>query len=179
MSVNIPEKMYKTTPWWITLIEGIVATIVGLFLLTNTEGTIEVLVQVLGLFWLVGGILAIVSIFVADTGVHSAWSLIGGIIGIIAGIIVLRHPMWSSVIVTATVVIVLGVVGLVKGGIDLFKAFKGGGLNSAAMGIISILFGIFLLAQPLFSLRVFLLMFGVIGFFGGIVMIIMAVKNRN
>lgn len=179
MSVNVPEKMYKTTPWWITLIEGILATIVGFFLLTNTSDTVELLVQVLGLFWLVGGVLAIVSIFVADTGVHWAWSLIAGIIGILAGIIVLRHPLWSTMIVTASLVIFLGVVGIVKGGIDLFKAFKGAGLNSALMGIISILFGVFLLAQPLFSLRVFTIMFGVIGFFGGIVMIVMAFKNRN
>ena len=179
MSVNVPGKMYKTTPWWITLIEGAMATIVGLFLLTNTSSTVETLVQILGMFWLVGGVLAIVSIFVADTGTHWFWSLLAGLVGIIAGIVVLRHPLWSSFIVSASLVIFLGVVGLVKGGIDLFKAFKGGGLNSALMGIVSILFGIFLLAQPLFSLRVFALTFGMIGFFGGIVMIIMAFKNRN
>ncbi|MBE2222561.1 MAG: DUF308 domain-containing protein [Anaerolineae bacterium] len=179
MSVNVPEKMYKTTPWWITLIEGVVATIVGIFLLTNTGHTIEVLVQLLGLFWLVGGILAIVSIFVADTGVHWFWSLLVGILGIIAGIIVLRHPLWSSVVEISFLVIFLGVVGLVNGGIDLYKAFKGGGWNSALMGIVSILFGIFLLAQPQFSARVFIALFGFIGLFGGIVMILIGIRNRN
>jgi uncharacterized membrane protein HdeD (DUF308 family) len=179
MNVNVPEKMYKTTPWWITLIEGILALIVGVFLLTNAESTVETLVQILGLFWLVGGILAIVSIFVADTGVHWVWSLIAGIIGILAGILVLRHPLWSTVLVSTSLVIFLGVVGLVKGGIDLFKAFKGGGLNSVLMGIVSILFGIFLLTRPLFSFEVFTLLFGILGTLGGLVLIFYAFKSRN
>jgi uncharacterized membrane protein HdeD (DUF308 family) len=127
----------------------------------------------------VGGILAIVSIFIVHSGVHWFWSLLTGIIGIIAGIIVLRHPLWSTVVVTGLLIIFLGVIGLVKGGIDLYKAFKGGGWNSALMGIVSILFGIFLLAQPLLSVSIFTMLFGFVGLFGGILMIIVAFRNRN
>ncbi|MCZ7667374.1 MAG: DUF308 domain-containing protein [Chloroflexi bacterium] len=179
MNVNVPEKMYKTTPWWQTLIEGILAMIVGFFLLTNTSGAMEALVRIVGIFWLVGGVLAIISIFVADTGIHWGWSLVSGIIGIIAGIVVLQHPWWSTVIVTSTLLLFFGVYGIVKGAIDLFRAFKGGGLNSALMGIVSIIFGVFLLANPMFLLNVFTIMFGVIGLFGGIVLIVYAVTHRN
>lgn len=179
MNVTVPEKMYKTTPWWQTLIEGILAMIVGLFLLTNSTGTMEALIRIVGVFWLVSGILAIVSIFVADTGVHWAWSLISGIVGIIAGIVVLQHPWWSTIIVTSTLILFFGVYGIVKGAIDLYKAFKGAGRNSALMGIVSIFFGVFLLANPLFLLDVFTITFGVIGFFGGIALILYAVTNRN
>jgi len=179
VSVNVPDKLYQTTPWWITLIEGILALIVGLLLLTNPAGAIESLMQIVGLFWLVGGILAIVSIFVADTGIHWGWSLLSGVVGILAGVVVLRHPLWSTVLVTGSLLLFLGVYGLVKGGIDLYKAFKGGGLNSALMGIVSIIFGIFLLSRPMFAVNVFTLLFGVVGFFGGIVLILFAIRARN
>ncbi len=130
MTVNVPEKMYKESPWWVTLLEGIVAVIVGSLLLSDTSGTVKALVQLLGVFWLVGGVLAIVSIFVADTGIHWIWSLISGLIGIIAGIFVIRYPEGSAVIVTGTLLILLGVYGLVKGGICFYQALKGGGINS-------------------------------------------------
>ena len=180
MSVNVPEKMYKTTPWWVILIEGILASIVGLALLSNSAGTMEFLVQVMGLFWLVGGVLAIVSIFVVDTEVHWAWSLLSGVLGIIAGIVVLRHPLWSSIIVATTLVIGMGVYSLVKGGIDLYKGFKGAGSNSILMDIVSVLFGIILLVTPMvttISMGSFFL--GVAGILSGIVMIVYAIKMRK
>ena len=180
MSVNVPEKMYKTTPWWVILIEGILALIVGLALLSNSAGTVEFLVQVMGLFWLVGGIMAIVSIFVVDTEVHWAWSLLSGVLGIIAGIVVLRHPLWSSIIATTTLVIGMGIYGLVKGGIDLYKGFKGAGSSSVLMGIVSVLFGIILLTSSvLTTVQIASLFLGVAGAFGGIVMIVYAIKTRK
>ncbi len=50
-------------PWWLVLLEGIAAAIIGLFLLTAPGATLFVLIQVLGIFWLVGGLFRIISIF--------------------------------------------------------------------------------------------------------------------
>jgi uncharacterized membrane protein HdeD (DUF308 family) len=86
-------------PWWLVLLEGIVAVIIGLFLLTAPGATLFVLIQTLGIFWLVGGIFRTVSIFI-DTSLWG-WKLVGGALGILAGIVVLQHPLWSSVLVPA------------------------------------------------------------------------------
>src|ERR671933_2989018 len=51
-------------PWWLVLLEGIAAVIIGLFLVTAPGITLLFLVQVTGFFWLIGGILRVVSIFV-------------------------------------------------------------------------------------------------------------------
>ena len=51
-----------TIPWWLILPEGIAAVIIGIFLLTAPGITLLFLVQVTGFFWLIGGILRIVSI---------------------------------------------------------------------------------------------------------------------
>ena len=172
MTVNVPEKMYKESPWWVTLIEGIVAVIIGSLLLSDTSGTVKGLVQLLGIFWLVGGVLSIVSIFVADTGVHWIWSLLAGIVGIIAGILVIRYPEGSALIVTSTLMILLGVYGLVKGGIYFYQAFKGGGIHSVLSGVFSLLLGIIVLFSPMLSARILVNMTGLVCVLGGLLMVV-------
>ena len=86
------------------LLEGIAAVIIGLFLLTAPGITLLFLVQVTGFFWLIGGILRVVSIFV-DSSLWD-WKLVGGVIGILAGIVVLRHPLWSTLLLPTVYVII-------------------------------------------------------------------------
>src|SRR5215211_873768 len=131
------------SPWWLVLLEGIAAVIIGLFLLTAPGATLFVLVQVLGIFWLVGGIFRTVSIFI-DTSLWG-WKLVGGVLGILAGIVVLQHPLWSSVLVPAIYLIILGIQGLISGGVSLVLAFSGGGWGAGILGALSIVFGLVLL----------------------------------
>src|SRR5215211_4429016 len=130
-------------PWWLVLLEGIAAAIIGLFLLTAPGATLFVLIQVLGIFWLVGGIFRIISIFL-DSSLWG-WKLIGGLLGILAGIVVLQHPLWSTVLVPAIYIIVLGIQGLILGGVNLIMAFQGEGWGIGILGALSIVFGLVLL----------------------------------
>jgi len=41
-------------PWWVVLLEGVIAIIVGLFLLYRPAVTTIFLLQILGIFWLAG-----------------------------------------------------------------------------------------------------------------------------
>ena len=81
----------RAVPWWIPLIEGIVLVIVGILLFTNTAATIVVLAQVLAIYWLISGIMEIVSLFLDRT----AWGLklLGGIVGIWAGLYIISNPL--------------------------------------------------------------------------------------
>jgi uncharacterized membrane protein HdeD (DUF308 family) len=78
-------------PWWLVLLEGIAAIILGLLLLTAPQATLLVLVQLLGIYWLVKGIFQIISIFIDSS--RWGWKLFAGILGIVAGIIILGHPL--------------------------------------------------------------------------------------
>ncbi len=84
----------KAMPWWLILIEGISAIIIGILLFTSTVQTMAVLVVFLGFYWLIKGIFDLVSMFVD----HSmwGWKLFIGIIGILAGIVILRNPIMST-----------------------------------------------------------------------------------
>jgi len=51
-------------PWWVVLIEGIAAIIIGILLLANPRATTVVLIQFLGIYWFIIGIIDIVRIFI-------------------------------------------------------------------------------------------------------------------
>ena len=164
-------------PWWLVLLEGIAAVILGLFLLTSPGATLFVLIQVLGIFWLVGGLFRIISIFLDNS--LWGWKLVGGALGILAGIVVLQHPLWSSVLVPAIYVIILGIQALILGGVNLVMAFRGEGWGIGILGALSIVFGLILLFNPWIGVAVLPYVLGALGIVGGGLAIAMAFVVRS
>ena len=92
-------------PWWFLLIEGFVAIIVGILLLMNPVKMSVLLVQVLAIYWLIKGIVSIVSLFVDRSA--WGWKLFIGIVGIIGGYVLIKHPICGTAVVAQTFIIVL------------------------------------------------------------------------
>jgi uncharacterized membrane protein HdeD (DUF308 family) len=141
----VKESQTAGVPWWLVLIEGISLIILGLLMLVSPGMSTLILIQFVGIYWLVAGIFKIVSIFVDSA--EWGWKLVGGILGILAGLIVLQHPLWSPLMIGATLIIILGVQGLVFGVIGLVQAFRGAGWGAAILGAVSILFGLLFLSN--------------------------------
>lgn len=177
-TTNTARTEGASIPWWLVLLEGIAAALIGVLLLTAPAITLFALVQVLGFFWLVGGILRIVSIFVESS--LWGWKLLGGIIGILAGLVILQHPLYSTLLVPTVYVIVLGIQGIILGGSSLVMAFRGGGWGSGVLGVLNIAFGLVLLLNPLFiGVAVLPLVIGAFGLVGGILTVIVAFTMRR
>ena len=166
----------KARPWWLLLIEGIAAIIVGILLFTSTEKTVVVLVQFIGLYWMIRGIFDIVSIFIDHTA--WGWKLFMGIIGIIAGMLILQNTLWAAVFVPATLVWIMGLYGIFGGIVMLIQAFKGGGWGAGIMGVIFILLGIFILGNVFITTVTWIWLSGFILVIGGIVAIVQAFRQR-
>ena len=134
-------------PWWLTLMGGILAIVVGALLLWgNLVTKVEVytlLVTVLGIYWLVDGIFDIVHMFTD----HRQWGykLVMGIISILAGGYVLLHPIIAGIALPQFLVLVLGIWGVIKGGTMIYMSFKGAGGAYAIIGMFAIVFGIILI----------------------------------
>jgi uncharacterized membrane protein HdeD (DUF308 family) len=176
-SIDVPTATPVTPalprpPWWLVLLQGIASLVIGLLLLTETGMTILSLVIFLGVYWLISGIFDLVSLFVDRR--HWGWKVFSGVIGIIAGIVIVRHPLWSSVLVPVTLVWVLGLIGILIGVTHIIRAFTGGGWGSAVLGLLSLLFGVILLAQPIESLVVLVLLVSVWAVVGGAVAIVVS-----
>ena len=169
MTAEAVQQEKHNIPWWVVLLQGIAAVILGLLLLAKPGMTMVVVVQLIGIYWFVSGLFQIVAIFIDHT--QWGWKSFSGILGIIAGMIIIKHPLWSPIMLTSVLIIVLGIEGLIIGVINLIQAFKGGGWGVGILGALSILFGLVLLANVLlaaFSVPWFL---GVLGIVGGIIAI--------
>ena len=166
-------------PWWLLLLGGILNIIVGLLLLANPVRTVIVLVWVLGFYWLIQGILMLVGMFLD----HSAWGwkLFMGILSILAGLLVMRHPVASSITLPMIAVLLLGIQGIIVGVVSVVLAFKGGGWGAGILGAISIIFGLILVlnfASPGIVVT-FILVAAIFAIVGGFVQIFQAIRQRN
>jgi len=165
------------TPWWAGLVQGIFSIIIGLLLVTNPGATMAVIVQFIGIYWLVSGVFSLAAIFVNKS--MWGWKLFSGILGIMAGLAILRHPLWSTILLPTILVIILGVDGVLIGVISLISAFKGGGWTVGILGVLSLAFGFLLLGSPLISAFALPYVYGLFAIVGGFGAIIAAVKRKK
>jgi uncharacterized membrane protein HdeD (DUF308 family) len=132
-------------PWWLLLLSGCLSILIGILLLTNPARTAVALAWALGLYWFIQGTFVLIGMFID----HSAWGwkLFIGILGILAGIVVMRHPIASAVELPMLLILLLGIQGVISGTVSLILAFKGGGWGAGILGAISIILGIFLIVN--------------------------------
>jgi LPXTG-motif cell wall-anchored protein len=167
------------SPWWIVLVEGIFALIFGIFLITAPGSTSVFLVTVLGFYWLIRGIFSIVEIFIPNTGTHWGWLLFMGILGIIAGMVVLRHPIYATALVGTFLIVFLAVDGLIMGIMGLIRAFTGAGWGPGILGILTIIIAILLFTNINGAVQALPIVIGALLIVGGIVAIFFSFRIRR
>ena len=95
---------------------GVLAVIVGFALLRSPFQSVEVLIFVLGVFWLVQGIMTFAAAFSVKQGRN--WGIFIGILGVLAGIVILVYPISSAVtlaIIGGIWLIILGIMQIAAG----------------------------------------------------------------
>ena len=163
--------------WWLFLFQGLAGTILGLLLITAPGATTIAIVGFLGAYWLIMGILALVRVFV-DRSVPWAWSLLIGIVGILAGLSVIKHPLLAAIGVPTAIVIILGIQGLVMGVLEIIGAFAGGGIGSFIAGAVYAAVGLLLIGSPIAAGLAVPLAFGVLLLVQGVTLIVLAFRAR-
>ena len=95
---------------------GVLAVIVGFALLRTPFQSVEVFIFVLGIFWLIQGMMTFIAAFAVKQGRN--WRLFSGILGILAGIIILVYPITSAVtlaFIGGIWLLILGVTQVIAG----------------------------------------------------------------
>ncbi|AKB43979.1 putative membrane protein [Methanosarcina vacuolata Z-761] len=164
-------------PWWVVLLEGIIAILVGLFLLYRPAGTTVFLVQILGIFWLAEGILSVIGALIFSG--NRVWKLLSGILSIIAGVVILTYPIYSPFIVLTLFVIFIGVWAIINGVVKIVLALKGGGWGIGIIGVLTIILGLLLLTNSLVGVLFLPWIFGFFLILGGIGSLIWGLKMRT
>lgn len=176
MASAVLEKDVRRVPWWIFLIEGILAILVGIMLLVWPARTFVTLTFFLGFWWLFDGIFDIVSIFLDHS--NWGWKLFMGIIGILAGLFLIQAPLQGALVLSSTTIIIIGFMGIFYGVLGLINAFRGGGWGAAIIGVISIVLGIFMLLNVWATALALPWVFGVFAIAGGISAIVTAFRLK-
>ena len=134
------------------------------------------LVQILGIYILIKGVLSIANLFIDNS--RWGWKLLTGIIGIVLGILVIQHPLWATMIVTTTAFIAIGIGAISMGVINLIEAYRGAGWGTGILGIVIILVGVAVLLSPRISPTIVPYILGLFLIVGGIMAIINAFRQR-
>ncbi|MDB6122359.1 MAG: hypothetical protein JWQ71_1352 [Pedosphaera sp.] len=140
-----------TNSWWLLALRGIAAVLFGVLAFIWPGITLLTLTLLFGAYALAHGILALVMAFKwSKGGRHSRGLLFEGIVSIAAGIIAFLWPGITTLtllFLIAAWAIVNGVLEIVAA-IRLRKVIRGEWLLILA-GILSLIFGLVILAQPI------------------------------
>jgi len=167
----------ETLPWWLILVEGILVALFGLLLLVAPGASLFFIVQLLGLYLFIAGIFRIIGIFLDS----SSWGLklLGGVLCLIAGLAVLRHPLWSTVGVPAGLFIIVGFLAMLQGAAGLVVAFQAGSWGMGILSVLGILLGLILVINPLIGVAALPFILGIFMIIGGVGAVVQAFRMRR
>lgn len=176
----------KPVKWWFPLIQGILSIIVGALFLMRPIQTSKTAILILGIYWLLIGILDLVGLFRDRTA--WGWKLFTGILGIVAGGIIISgflgdattlDRLMTTAMVGVAFAWVIGFLGLFYGIVALIAAFRGGGWGAGIIGVLAIVFGLIILANPLATAAGLPFVIGIWLLVAGIFLIIAAFRLRS
>ncbi|HME81013.1 MAG TPA: HdeD family acid-resistance protein [Candidatus Eremiobacteraceae bacterium] len=166
--------------WWLFLLRGLAAIVVGVIAFIQPGATLMALVIVLGAYSFVVGVLALTA---GATGVGGDrwWALLlEGILGIVVAFLIWFWPVTSTmafVYFVAAWFIVMGIVQI-AGGIRLRDIIDNEWLYILG-GIISIAFGVWVFRTPVQGTEATGYLFGFYFLLYGIVQVVLAFKLRS
>ncbi len=182
-------KQATKAAWWIILIQGIIMLILGLMLLGHPDKTLVVLITLLGIFWLINGILDIVAGITGRTGNSKAWVIFGGIIMALAGLVVLNQPLLAGKITTAFLASIIAIAIIANGFFQIFAGRVTGisdaglarewSFSSLLIGILYIIGGVLLLTHPAWAVVTFLTLVSIWALLAGIAQIVASFRVRS
>jgi uncharacterized membrane protein HdeD (DUF308 family) len=167
----------EALPWWLVLLEGILLALLGLILLVAPGASLFFLVLLLGFYLLVAGIFRLVGIFVDSS--FWGWKLAAGILCLIAGLAIVSDPLWSTTLASTWLVIVVGFLAILQGVAGLVVALQGGGWGMGALSVLGILFGLFLVINPLIGVAALTFIVAIFMLIGGVGAVVQGFRMRG
>jgi uncharacterized membrane protein HdeD (DUF308 family) len=171
--------------WWVPLIQGLAALVIGVLLITRPAPTLWLLTVFLGAYWLVGGIFdAVGALTRRDSDRHWGLALVSSILSILVGMLLLAQPILGFVLASVAVVTLIAVAAVLSGILSVVWAVRvrreihGEGWI-ILIGVLSILLGLVLLASPMFSALVLIQAAAFLAIAGGVAGIVNAFRLRS
>ncbi|MCA3555599.1 HdeD family acid-resistance protein [Aestuariivirga sp.] len=166
--------------WWALALRGVAAIVFGVLAFAWPGITILSLVMLYGAYALVDGVFSVFAAISGGTPAPRWWLAVVGVLGILAGIIAFANP----VLVGFYLLWFIGAWAIVSGVMEIIGAIR---LRKEIdnewwlilHGAISVLFGIFLFAEPLTSALALIWVIGAYAIAAGGMMIALAFRLKG
>jgi uncharacterized membrane protein HdeD (DUF308 family) len=159
----------------------VLSVVLGVLALARPGVTLGALILLWGLFALLNGVVEVFSA-IGAAGRHQSWGwqLAGGLVGIFAGLAILRWPGLSALFVLYLVAIWAIMMGIVRivGAIADHEALPHAWLVALA-GVVSVLFGIAMFAWPAVGLLTLVYLVGIYAIVYGLISCVIAFRLHS
>src|SRR3954451_14129408 len=161
--------------WWAEPLLGILSVIAGVVILAQPGDTLETLMVISGIFVVLDSLFELATAVGGDTESRSLSALLG-VLGIIAGILLIRHPAET----VSAMTLIVGIRLVAIGGVRLASAIAQRRQPwSAVLGAVQLIAGIVVVANPTVGLATLALLIGLSFIVNGIVLIALGVVLRR
>jgi uncharacterized membrane protein HdeD (DUF308 family) len=169
------------TVWWLVLLRGIFMVLFGIIALVSPGIALLTLVWVFGVYAILDGIAAVMLGIRTRGEPHWIWTLIQGVVSVLAGLVAL---VWPGVTALALLFLVaFWAVMLGVGEIGGAFAARRRGSNAwgwtLAAGVLNVVFGVLLLVWPSSGILTLVWLVGIFALAGGIALIVLAFRVRS
>jgi uncharacterized membrane protein HdeD (DUF308 family) len=182
MSATVnPMLWFNEKHWWQIALRGFLALIFGILVLAWPGVALAILAIIFGAYVFVDGIFTLVAAVNYKAGAgRRTWLFIRGIAGIVVGLITFFWPAITAL----ALVIIIAAWALVTGVMELIFAFKANQDSAikwmfAISGILSLILGALMLAQPIIGALVIVWVIGAYAVLAGILLIILGFRLRS
>ena len=166
--------------WWLPLVFGICAIVLGVLLLVRPGITALILIVVMGVYWLIEGVFDVILALV-HRAPNWGWHLAGGIISALAGLVILAYPIEGTVVTVLLIFWVLVIGAIISGILDIVHGFHAASRSwwIVLLGVLKIILALLLLENPVLGTLSLVPALGIIAIVNGIVAIVWAAQFRG
>ena len=169
--------------WWALLLRGILAIILGLILLANLSSSVMGVLIFIGYYLIIDGIIKLSQAYVQRaSGINFRHTLIGGLVALALGVLVFAWPEMSAIVLIALV----ATHAIFQGVTDVYAVIKmrsemktGWFWWHVIAGIVQVIFGIWMIFQPLIGGLTVIIVIGIYLILLGIVLIVRSFQARS
>lgn len=144
-SLSREQALEVAEAWWLFIFVGLASLIAGIILVTKPSNSLATLAVIVGIFLLLDGIVELVESFGHDQE-NRALAAILGVLGIVVGIALVRHPFHG----VAAIGILIGIWLVAAGVIRLIRAIVEGRhpVLRSAIALLEIVAGVVVVSDP-------------------------------
>src|SRR4051794_5097223 len=160
MSTNVADNLRPvTTFWWLFVLFGVVTLGVGVFFVVSPHETLSTFTAIAGVFLLLDGVIAVVA-SVLSRGEGAGLLALIGVLGAIAGLVLIKKPFETLVVFTLIVGVWFVVEGVVRA-VSALASREGRGGN-LLISLLDLVAGAVILAWPDLGLSTLAVIIGIV-----------------